>query len=666
MNNRALTTNQKTSHYLYFGTALLCILSLTWLLYLPGLSGPFIFDDFPNLRPLEKATTNPDTLDGLLEYATRGIAGPTGRPISLASLFIDGLSGTKNPEHFKRTNILIHLLNGVLLILFFINLLENYTSKNQAYWIAMAAGALWLLHPLSVSTVLYVVQRMTLLMTTFTLLGLIGYLYGRKLIAEHPLQGYVTMSASLMAFGSLAILSKENGALILLYCLAIELTLTPRSDVKNIAPSQHWKTVFLYAPIAAVLLVFVLYWDKFGHSYVIRDFTITERLLTQASVIFEYLRSIFLPSLQDGSVFHDDHPITRTPDLSTIAALTTIATLIGTAFFWRKKHPIYSLGVLWFFFGHSLESTALPLEIYFEHRNYLPMALPILAVVYYVANLHSIIGRRFLLATAYLLTICLLSLMLFQQTKLWGNTPLFAEMIARNHPNSVRANQFLAAHYSDSGNYEAAEEVLRNAYERTKEPILAAQLAQTLCLQDKDPSSILTQIKDVVATTRYDTAFIHTLDKLAMAASSSKPCTNLNIDTLIEIAKSLTKNPYYQTSSTLSALYYSIGNMFAKKGTLNEAIMALDKAFYYDNNPNIPMLQAAWLLSAGLHQEAIRYAEIAMHALEEKIWVSERERENIRRMLGTIEKFQQSNARNTTHNNMRPSYTSCSIYLTVA
>ena len=69
------------------------------------------------------------------------------------------------------------------------------------------------------------------------------------------------------------------------------------------------------------------------------------------------------------------------PPWTTLPALASIPALLRLALVVRKKQPLVSLGVLWFFTGHLLESTILPLEIAHEHRNYLPLLGIIIAMI---------------------------------------------------------------------------------------------------------------------------------------------------------------------------------------------------------------------------------------------------------------------------------------------
>ena len=91
--------------------------------------------------------------------------------------------------------------------------------------------ALWLLHPLLVSTTLYIVQREAMLPATCVLAGLLIWLHGReRLAAGHIASGLLWSVLGLGGFTLLGVLTKANGALLPLYALLIEIiVLAPRS-----------------------------------------------------------------------------------------------------------------------------------------------------------------------------------------------------------------------------------------------------------------------------------------------------------------------------------------------------------------------------------------------------------------------------------------------------
>ena len=82
--------------------------------YWPGLQGPFVLDDFSSLGALGNLGGVRDW-DTFKAFVFGGTAGPTGRPLTLVSFLLDGNNWPTDPWPFKRTNLVIHLLNGALL-----------------------------------------------------------------------------------------------------------------------------------------------------------------------------------------------------------------------------------------------------------------------------------------------------------------------------------------------------------------------------------------------------------------------------------------------------------------------------------------------------------------------------------------------------------------------
>ena len=228
---------------------LVLLVSMTFMVYAIGFKGDFIFDDYPNLEPLGHYGVI-DSWGKVDNFISSGFSGPTGRPISLATFLIDAQTWPTSPYSFKYTNLMIHLLNGVLLCWAIILLLRNYNYKEQqTVWIALIASGMWLLHPYFVSTTLYVVQRMAQLATLFTLIGIIGYLKARLLLAYKPIQAYLYMAISIGLCTILATYSKENGALLPLLVLVLEYC----NPNKHHQPVWPWRALCLWLPSCAVL-----------------------------------------------------------------------------------------------------------------------------------------------------------------------------------------------------------------------------------------------------------------------------------------------------------------------------------------------------------------------------------------------------------------------------
>lgn len=171
--------------------------------YVRGLFGGFLFDDFgaivdnPALRNIDGSITR------WLAAALSSDSGWLRRPISMLSFGLDTLLFGVDPLPFKINNLIVHLVNGLLLYALAKRLIPRLGVVGDASRIrlvALVAMALWLLHPLNVGSVTYVVQRMNLLAVMFMLAGLICYASGReRMLRGEP--GFVPAFGGIALFG---------------------------------------------------------------------------------------------------------------------------------------------------------------------------------------------------------------------------------------------------------------------------------------------------------------------------------------------------------------------------------------------------------------------------------------------------------------------------------
>ncbi len=412
------------------------LLTFTGLVYWPALHGIFVLDDFENLKDLGEISTR-----GLAFYVFGGNAGPSGRPLSLLSFALQYQFWPADPFVFKLVNLLFHLINGAL-VFYVCKLITTQfeTGRNTGSGIAYLTTGLWLLHPIQLSTVLYVVQRMTILSTMFILIGTGAYLLGRKYYFESrkPVVAILSLATVYLCM-LLSILSKESGILMAVYILVLEFTLLRTDDVV-----RQWR---MYAVPVLLLPVLVMVYYLFGHmdgfnyAYNLRDFTMGQRLLTEANILIDYLKLLFIPVSGAFSLFHDDYVVANglfSPPRTLLSLLVLPAMLFGALWF-RTKQRLISFAILWFFAGHLLESSFINLELYFEHRNYLPD----LGIFMLISTGLSVVPHKILkgmsangVALIYLAAIMLVTLM---EISLWSQPLLQADEWSRQHPQSTRA-----------------------------------------------------------------------------------------------------------------------------------------------------------------------------------------------------------------------------------
>ncbi len=309
--------------------------------------------------------------------------------------------------------------------------------------LALVATGLWLLHPLNVSGVVYIVQRMNELAAFFTLAGLLAYADGRtRMLQGEPALGHALLG--LCVFGLLAVFSKENGALVYAYALVIE-TICFRFEAKQssqrlIIQGFFWLTVALPLGLVAAFLISHPQWLSI--SYGIRSFTLYERVLSEGRILCDYLLWIFVPLPSWMSIYHDD--IATSTGLfspfATAPAIVFLLALVIAAWKLRHRSPGFAFGISWFIVGHAMESTILPLELVFEHRNYLPMAGLLLGIVCAIAPwLASRSPARTAALVAGTMLVIALDGLTAVRAASWGDPFALALTDARNHPNSSRS-----------------------------------------------------------------------------------------------------------------------------------------------------------------------------------------------------------------------------------
>lgn len=437
-------------HHLLITFTLAVVLAGTAWAYAPGLSGAFVFDDLINITENTAVTHGGLDQSSLARAAfSRGTI-LSSRPISMVTFSINHYFSGLDPFAYKLTNLVIHLLNGLCIYALTRLVLTAYGRRynralgpGQIQALAVVVSAAWLLHPINLTDVLYVVQRMNSLATLFVLLGLICYMRGR-LRLDAGRGGTAWILAGFIVFTPLALLSKENGALLPLYAFVLEISLfrfhcTARRGRQVLAGVF---TVFLLLPLLAVLASLIVDPGWLLGGYAHRPFTLGQRLLTEARALWFYLFITFVPDIREMGLFHDDFTVSHgllTP-ATTLPAVLGIAGLAVTAFLCRRRAPLVTLGILFFLAGHSMESTIIPLELVYEHRNYLPVYGVLLPLFYYLAYPLQRWNPFRLRHAAAVLTIALFTFATTVRAAQWGNGLTFAVAEVAHHPRSPRAN----------------------------------------------------------------------------------------------------------------------------------------------------------------------------------------------------------------------------------
>jgi len=411
-------------------------------IYWAGLHGDFFFDDQANILLAEGVRMEQFSFDTIRAAMLSGHAGFSGRSVAQLSFALNHFFFAFDPFVFKATNLAVHAVNALLIFFLARRLLGQFSpqaARGRVLAVAAIVASIWLLHPIQLTSVLLVVQRMTGLSALFLLSALLFHMRGRER------EGFAGVTYLVLAWGicwPLSFFSKETGALFPFFVLAWELI------VRSAALGRLDRFArALAAVLGLVVALGVGYafsaaglWLWAGYDY--RSFSLLERVLTEGRVLWFYLGLIAFPRLEALGLYHDDLIISNTllAPWTTVPALAGLLGLIFLAWRMRLVAPVASLGIAWFLIGHGLESTVLPLEIAHEHRNYLPLfGVLMTGAVGLLALIDKPGWRRTFGITLAVLVLTYFPLVTYLRSQQFGDDIRRTQIEAQHHRGSARA-----------------------------------------------------------------------------------------------------------------------------------------------------------------------------------------------------------------------------------
>jgi protein O-mannosyl-transferase len=418
--------NSATRSGRFYAGALLLFAAAVFLIYANALHAPFIFDDTNNIvenRHIRITRITIEQVGGLLKNLSS-------RPVADVTFAFNYYLGQYNPFGYHLVNILIHLAAGFLLFIFIKQTLglslNRGSAESAGFLIPFFAALVWLVHPLNTQSVTYVIQRMNALAALFYLFSLICYIRGRIIQRSSAAAGgsrkplwagpWLWFLAS-VGSGLLALASKQNAAFLPAFIFLYEWFFFQGLNRDWIRKKLPWilGIILVMATVAALLIRAA---PQVLYFYKVQDFTLCQRLLTEARVVIFYLSLIFFPHHQRLNLAHD-YPLSQSliHPWTSLLCLAVIIGLIGFAVFAAKKDRLISFSLLWFFGNLAIESSFVGLALIFEHRTYLPSMLVCFLVVFLFFE-HA---KHHRIAAVLLCAILLVfSVWTHQRNQVWG------------------------------------------------------------------------------------------------------------------------------------------------------------------------------------------------------------------------------------------------------
>jgi len=560
--------------------ALGLLLILTGAIYWPGLSGDLVLDDTTTLEPITRLA------QGELDWYEALTRQDNFRPLSMATFVFNWLTTGDRVWPLKLTNLVIHLLCGVLVFLLSAKLLAWPVARldRRRHWLALWITACWLLAPMLVSTVLYVTQRMAALATLFSLAALLAYVYGRARLADDRARGLGLIVAGLAVFWPLAIISKENGILVPALILVIELFCGDGARAgKSARPVYGLVGLSIAAALLVGMVILSVAPDAIFFSYEYRPFTLWERVLTEWRILFDYIANLMmLPGATPFGIYHDDYPVSRgllAPITTLLAGVAWLAVLVAGWMTRGSRLGLVFFGLWFFLAAHLVESTIVPLELYFEHRNYLP-SVGIFFSLGYAGYLLLCRARlkRTIAVTLILIPLCY-GAVSYHRVLVWQSWERMLFAALDHYPDSPRVNTGLANLYLNRGKLDEALEHLARAAKHpgTAELGLAIHVVSAYCLVHRAPPP---SAYEGVAESPPDDDF-YTINALAWLAKAAQQgqCPDIDQARLADALQRATGDAHESgPHGNMWLVHTHTANLLAGVGRKRDALVHLDRA----------------------------------------------------------------------------------------
>jgi tetratricopeptide (TPR) repeat protein len=325
--------------------------------------------------------------------------------------------------------------------------------EDRAASIAFFTAFIWAVHPLQIQSVTYIVQRENSLASLFCILALLLYSKGR--LAEKKRTQWELFLGAILS-GLLAIGSKEIAVTLPLFIFLYEWYFF--QDLR-----WDWlKRRLIWLGAILLLGVFIVYLyflganpiEKIMSGYDDFNFSMSQRVLTEFRVVVYYLTRLIYPHPSRLNLDHE-FGVSRSlfDPLSTFLCLLFIIGCISLAVLVARRQRMVSFSILWFFGNLVIESSVIPLELVYEHRNYLPSMMVCLL---FVVLIHWILKRETFAAVVLAGIVALFSFWTFERNEVWRSDLTLWSDAARKSPNKVRPHNNLGLALARIGDHEQA------------------------------------------------------------------------------------------------------------------------------------------------------------------------------------------------------------------
>lgn len=442
--------------------------------YSDSLDNSWHFDDEPNIVKNENIRIQTLDWEDIKKTFRVSNSGTITRPVALVSFALNYMFSGFDTTSYHVVNICIHIISALFVYLVFLNTLYLYREKeglrgNEVFEqdVALLGAALWAIHPIQTQAVTYIVQREASMAAMFCMVAMYCYLRFRQ--NQGAMRQRLLLFLALL-FWIIGIGTKENVAMLPLVLLGYEVAFFKTSLLEKKKYVILLFAVFLIVSISAFLFMRGGIFSYIEALYSARPYTMWQRLITQPIILSRYLFLVICPLADFLSLETDifaSASLISPPQ--TIFANVFILSLTLFSILSLKKFPVIGFALYFYFINQIIESSFIGLELYFEHRNYLPSIFIYFCLSWYFVKLllyYRGLQKPFMHGVLVLAMICVLiseGNATYLRNDIWKTEIDLLSDSVEKAPNNIRPYISLGVKYMAINQVEKAKDLYKQA-----------------------------------------------------------------------------------------------------------------------------------------------------------------------------------------------------------
>lgn len=439
---------------------LLLLVGATFFVYRECLRAPFVYDD------ISKITENPD-IRSLRELPKKLIypyhepnweRNDPSRPVTYLTFALNYHFGELNPFGYHLVNVLLHILNFFLLVLF-IRKIYFFALNKNSWFFPLAVSAFFAIHPIHSIVVSYVFNRSGQLSAFFFLSAILLFIRARE-----GKSFFLPLSVLSYVF---ALFSKQDAITLPAILLIFDFVFLSQKKIQKVLMNRAF-----HLPFWGVFLGYILFrYFYFGELGDVEAGTSPQDwppLLYLAVQPFILMRYLFLMLWPQGlSLDHVMNKPTTFLQVKFIGSYLFLGSVLWMA--WKAyqrstgESKLLLFSILWFLINLSPTSSFFPTTaVMAENRLYLAgIGFYLILVLVYFSFFHvdvsnqakGSLGRpaRWVLGGLMAIHLIFLSLVTMERCKLFQSPTLLWEDVFAQYPTSLRAINNTASQHNNLG-----------------------------------------------------------------------------------------------------------------------------------------------------------------------------------------------------------------------